>query len=228
MAGIAVLSLGCVLTLAAPSTWIAGLVADSVVTPPTATVDAAKTVIAPAPASGSAAVTASGKGEFADLKVTVSQTTDLINQTVTVSWKGGKPTSAAPLLAYDYLQIMQCWGDDLTHGPDRTQCTYGAREAQTNGAGFQIASRQISSGIVDPADPGVDGSKGNVYASFIATDGVETTGIAAGPLGHLQESARGALAGVPGGPGTGRASLARVTAPSHGGGPTALPDHSGG
>ena len=38
------------------------------------------------------AVTKSGSGEFKDLEVTVSQTTNLVNQVVRVSWKGGKPT----------------------------------------------------------------------------------------------------------------------------------------
>ena len=38
------------------------------------------------------AVTVSGKGQFANLKITVSQTKDLINQEITISWTGGKPT----------------------------------------------------------------------------------------------------------------------------------------
>ncbi len=51
-------------------------------------------------------------GEFADLKVTVSQTKDLINQVVKVSWTGGTPTvPGVGSFAANYLQIMQCWGD---------------------------------------------------------------------------------------------------------------------
>ena len=50
----------------------------------------------PASADGApadSAMTKSGAGEFKDLKVTVSQTKNLINQTVTVSWTGGAPTT---------------------------------------------------------------------------------------------------------------------------------------
>ncbi|MFE7978519.1 hypothetical protein [Streptomyces shenzhenensis] len=41
-----------------------------------------------------------------------------------VSWAGGAPTTSFNLRA-NYLQIMQCWGDD-PDGPDRDQCVYGA------------------------------------------------------------------------------------------------------
>jgi hypothetical protein len=65
----------------------------------------------PAQAAGTdSAVTVSGKGEFANLKITVSQTTDLINQEITISWTGGKPT-VDDSVWMDYLQIMQRWGD---------------------------------------------------------------------------------------------------------------------
>ena len=68
------------------------------------------------------AVTLSGKGEFSGLQVTVSQTENLVNQAVRVSWTGGTttyPTSGT--FGYNYLQIMQCWGDS-PDGPDREQC----------------------------------------------------------------------------------------------------------
>lgn len=73
--------------------------------------------------AGSSAVTLSGTGDFADLKVTVGQTKNLINQTVRVTWTGGIQT--ASLSDGNYLQIMQCWGDDPA-GPDPTQCEFGA------------------------------------------------------------------------------------------------------
>jgi hypothetical protein len=64
-----------------------------------------------------------------DLKVTVSQTQDLTSQGVIVSWTGGKE-SVRPSNdgGANFLQIMQCWGDDPNHPghPDRTTCQYGA------------------------------------------------------------------------------------------------------
>jgi hypothetical protein len=96
--------------------------------------------------SGSA-VTVSGQGEFANLKVTVSQTENLINQTVKVSWSGGAPTVRDD--AANFLQIMQCWGDDLKLGPDPTQCQFGAIRNQPPQARFNVRTRTIST--PDPA-----------------------------------------------------------------------------
>ncbi|MPY30512.1 hypothetical protein FNH09_04055 [Streptomyces adustus] len=74
------------------------------------------------------AVTVTGKkgkyDDFSGLKVTVHQTKDLRSQGVRVSWEGGKPTSEGDFRR-DYLQIMQCWGDDAA-GPTREQCVFGA------------------------------------------------------------------------------------------------------
>ncbi len=66
-----------------------------------------------------------------DLEVTVSQTQNLIAQAITVSWKGGKPSSlpSSQSGGENYLQIMQCWGDVTDAkgdvGPDRTTCQFG-------------------------------------------------------------------------------------------------------
>ncbi|WP_157880916.1 hypothetical protein [Streptomyces griseoruber] len=85
-----------------------------------------------APATAGSAVTVSGRGEFADMKFTVSQTEGLTDRAITVSWTGGTPTTfAGNQFNTDFVQIMQCWGDDDgTHpdnpGPPRTQCEYGA------------------------------------------------------------------------------------------------------
>lgn len=67
---------------------------------------------------------------FPDLKVTVSQTEDLIQQGVTVSWTGGKQSTAPNQQTggTDFLQVAQCWGDEPgSNGtrPDRTTCQYG-------------------------------------------------------------------------------------------------------
>jgi hypothetical protein len=114
-------------------------------------------------------MTKSGSGEFDKLKVTVSQTKNLINQTITVSWTGGVPTTPPGLFSANYLQIMQCWGDD-PNGPDRTQCQFGGADAGSGGRWVQ--SRQLSYGatLVDPKEtlklPG--GASGNFFVPFWA------------------------------------------------------------
>ncbi|WP_329312328.1 hypothetical protein [Streptomyces sp. NBC_01262] len=87
---------------------------------------------ATAASNDNSAVTVSGRGEFKDMRFTVSQTAHLTSQAVTVSWTGGTGTSfAGTQFNTDFVQIMQCWGaDDHTvasnPGPSRTQCQYGA------------------------------------------------------------------------------------------------------
>jgi hypothetical protein len=79
--------------------------------------------------------------DFQDLSVTVSQTEDLVHQSIKVSWTGGKPTRQ-PFLA-DYLQIMQCYGDART-GPTPEQCEYGSAGMLPNtssGNGANIGTR---------------------------------------------------------------------------------------
>ncbi|GIF64370.1 hypothetical protein Ais01nite_24050 [Asanoa ishikariensis] len=69
--------------------------------------------------------------DFSGLAVTVSQTRDLTNQAVEVSWTGGVPSPRTRSLGFDYLQIMQCWGDpgDDENDPDglafRETCQFG-------------------------------------------------------------------------------------------------------
>ncbi|MGW0870176.1 hypothetical protein ACWD3Z_06740 [Streptomyces sp. NPDC002740] len=86
--------------------------------------------ITPAAAADGSAVTVTGsKGaydDFSGLKVTVHQTKDLRSQGVRITWEGGAPT---PEGTFDnnFLQIMQCWGDDPA-GPGREQCVYGGTD----------------------------------------------------------------------------------------------------
>jgi hypothetical protein len=107
------------------------------------------TSAASAAETAGSARTVSGTGPFADLKVTVSRTTNLRNEVVQVSWTGGRPTQGN--FGVDYLQIMQCWGDAAT-GPDREQCQFGGLTGDTRG-GAQVASRQVTYDIVDPLEP---------------------------------------------------------------------------
>ncbi|MFD7321152.1 hypothetical protein ACFV9D_08660 [Streptomyces sp. NPDC059875] len=93
--------------------------------------------------------TVSGTGPFADLKITVSQTRNLVNQVVRITWTGGAPTVSDTAYAANYLQIMQCWGD--RNGPGTDQCQFGGSSALGAGAGNQAAgaytnSRQLNYG----------------------------------------------------------------------------------
>ncbi|MGH3765474.1 MAG: hypothetical protein ACRDS0_02590 [Pseudonocardiaceae bacterium] len=47
--------------------------------------------------------------------MTVSQTKNLINQMITVSWSGGAPTTPYAEFSRNFLQIMQCWGGAVRH-----------------------------------------------------------------------------------------------------------------
>lgn len=78
-----------------------------------------------------------------DLKISVSQTQDLIQQAITVSWEGGKESGSVNLdngRARDFLQVMQCWGDEPgSNGtrPNRETCVYG-------GVNNRAGTRQLS------------------------------------------------------------------------------------
>ncbi|WP_223690448.1 hypothetical protein [Leifsonia poae] len=98
---------------------------------------------------------------FPDLAVTVSQTTGLISQGVTVSWTGGKrstpPSSANG--GENFLQIAQCWGEDKANPghADRTTCQYGA--FNTPGAtrdGYVADGTSISEKDDDYTAPAID------------------------------------------------------------------------
>ncbi|MGH3754771.1 MAG: hypothetical protein ACRDRP_19145 [Pseudonocardiaceae bacterium] len=129
--------------------------------------------------SGDSSVTMSGRDEFANLKVTVSQTKSLINQSVKVSWTGGVATPLTGPLQ-NFLQIMQCWGDPA--GPDRTQCQFGRSGLQIGGAAgrtIHVPSPLNPSGLVDPVEPfqpvdptGIQGS----YVPFWPVDGTPPAG----------------------------------------------------
>lgn len=135
------------------------------------------------------AVTMSGKPgtEFADLKVTVSQTKDLINQAVTVSWTGGKQTSGFTDFQVNYLQIMQCWGDS-PNGPDRTQCQFGGLTGQGTAGSF-VRSRQVSYGptLIDQEEP-LKGQAGFVYVPFWAAGRDQPTGSGTSDINEFFDS----------------------------------------
>src|SRR5262249_4282136 len=61
--------------------------------------------------------------DFKNLKVTVSQTTNIVHQGLTVSWTGALPTPTSGF-GGDFMQIMQCYGDS-PDGPSPKDCEYG-------------------------------------------------------------------------------------------------------
>lgn len=87
---------------------------------------------------------------FKDLSFSISQTENLVDQAVTVSWTGGKQTSQSEY-ATDYMQLMQCWGDEAT-GPSPQQCEWGAPStALSSLMGVNTAKRDLVYGD-DPAE----------------------------------------------------------------------------
>jgi hypothetical protein len=131
-------------------------------------------------------VTVSGRGDFSTLRVTVNQTRNLVNQAVSISWTGGRPTQQGPgRFAADYLQVMQCWSDDdgpdpANPGPPPEQCVYGARAGVYGGLPAGIYPNFLSMTRVltrrswpnyDPSDGFLEVPTGNVWRPFRAVDG---------------------------------------------------------
>jgi hypothetical protein len=131
-------------------------------------------------------VTVSGRGPFADLEITINQTRNLVNQAVSLTWTGGRPTIEGPgRFGGNYLQILQCWGDDdgtnpANPGPPPEQCVQGAVGGVYGGlpggvypGGFTI-SRVINRTGWPNHDPAVgvaDPRTTNVWRPFRAVDG---------------------------------------------------------
>ncbi|MFE4666214.1 hypothetical protein ACFRI7_05610 [Streptomyces sp. NPDC056716] len=151
-------------------------------------------------AETSSAVTKSGaKGEyddFSELKVTVDQTQGLRSQGVRVSWEGGAPTQSISSFGFNYLQIMQCWGDEAD-GPSREQCVYGSGAAPLGGwtSTRSVASTGPSG---DPAETQYTGASN--FVPFRPANGEEPTTKADdytyyGPLDTNEQPANRTFAG---------------------------------
>ena len=84
----------------------------------------------------SSQVTASGRGAFSNMRFTVNQTKNLVNQAVSIKWSGGDPTIGSPqLYSGNVVQVMQCWGDDDgtvpdNPGPSPDHCQWGGLASQ--------------------------------------------------------------------------------------------------
>jgi len=112
-----------------------------------------------APASSAKTIKASdydkdaANAPFPDLAVTVSQTSDLIQQGIKLNWTGAKQSTVTNQQTggTNFLQVMQCWGDEPgSNGtrPDRTTCQYGG----LNTPGATRYSNRNSAAEVDSAD----------------------------------------------------------------------------
>jgi hypothetical protein len=122
------------------------------------------------------AVTVKGRGPFSDLKITVNQTRDLVNQVISVDWTGGVPTQthSGPFTGkfdQNYLQMFECWGaPDGTNpqdpGPPPTQCEFGAQPEQGTSQG-NTAAGLTSNGT--PSTP-TTGREVTVPSSLTYTD----------------------------------------------------------
>jgi hypothetical protein len=96
------------------------------------------------------ALTKSGTGVFKNLKVTVGQTRNLIDQVVGITWTGAAQTQPESAFGVNYLQIMQCWGDAAA-GPTADQCEFGGDAAFDQRGGNWVTTRQLSYGeLLDP------------------------------------------------------------------------------
>ncbi|MCU1366468.1 MAG: hypothetical protein JWN39_2107 [Ilumatobacteraceae bacterium] len=125
------------------------------------------------------AVTVNGRGAFSSVKVTVNQTQHLTNQAVSVTWSGAD--QSIPAVQGNFMQIMQCWGDDDgTHpdnpGPPPDQCEQGALLGQYGLAGAPGYSdtRLISNSQWDNFDATVgylDTRTKSVWMPFRSVDG---------------------------------------------------------
>jgi hypothetical protein len=73
--------------------------------------------------------------DFKNLSVTVSQTKDITQQGITVSWKGGAPTFVNGAVAANFLQLMECYGDSSS-GPDPNACEYGTSAVESANTGL--------------------------------------------------------------------------------------------
>src|SRR5262245_58653576 len=78
--------------------------------------------------------------DFKSLKVTVSQTKNIVHQGLTVTWTGGQPTINAGGQGGNFLQVMQCYGDSSS-GPSPENCEYGSAGLLPGGSQTPMGSR---------------------------------------------------------------------------------------
>lgn len=78
--------------------------------------------------------------DFKTLQVTVSQTQDITQQGITVSWTGGEPTTETVSPTGNFLELMECYGD-ASSGPDPEDCEYGSPGVMPSVPNVSVDSR---------------------------------------------------------------------------------------
>ena len=132
-------------------------------------------------------VSVSGRGDFSGMTFTVNQTRNLVSQAVSINWTGGKPTkSSTSRFQENYVQVMQCWGDDdgtnpANPGPPPEQCVYGAADGLPDSilGGLFPSSGQAVTRIIsrttwanyNPAVGTLDPQTGLIWRGFRSVDG---------------------------------------------------------
>jgi hypothetical protein len=104
-------------------------------------------------------------GDFKNLSITVGQSTDLVDQTLRVSYQGMAATVGNPGAGRsNYLQVMQCWGADPNAVNFRNTCAFGAwapsgiNNAPANQLGGAGAGRDITARPSDVPFTAPDGT----------------------------------------------------------------------
>jgi len=134
-------------------------------------------------------VTVHGRGVNSALEITVNQTRNLNSQAISLSWTGGVPTTQGSARFFEnYLQVMQCWGEDDgsnadNPGPPPEQCVAGASDGVPGGnsaslfpSASEAVSRVVSKrqyGNFDQSAGTYDARTGLVWRPFRAVDGTE-------------------------------------------------------
>jgi hypothetical protein len=140
------------------------------------------------PSDPASEVAIRGRGRFSSMEFTVNQTKRLTNQAVSVSWTGGVPTKQGTQdIDSDFVQIMQCWGEDDGTNPDNPgpppeQCVYGASDAVYGGriSTFGFGNYALTRVMATDGWPSFDRNReagyyeaatGTVWRPFRAVDG---------------------------------------------------------
>ncbi|ACU69406.1 hypothetical protein Caci_0454 [Catenulispora acidiphila DSM 44928] len=115
--------------------------------------------------TASSPLTKTGTGAFSGMAVTVDKSQDLINEAIGISWTGAPttlPRNNNTNFGADYLQIMQCWGDNPA-GPDASQCEFGGTTL-----GGPTTRRLNNPQIPDPLlPPAVANDPNQEYEDFV-------------------------------------------------------------
>ncbi len=117
--------------------------------------------------------------DFKNLSITVGQSTDLVDQTLRVSYQGMASTTGTGASGEsNFLQVMQCWGADPNAANFRNTCAFGAWAS----SGINNAPATL----LGNAGAGLDVTARPSNVPFTAPDGTSSTA----DLGHEDNGIR--------------------------------------